>query len=60
MASSDNLFGLDQIEVNKKIFDTTRIFEEIHKEMLLMLPVVNFFVKVCVSAPIVVINELLT
>ena len=45
MASSDNLFGLDQIEVNKKFFDTTRIFEEIHKEMLLMLPVVNFFCK---------------
>ena len=33
MASSNNLFGLEQIEVDNKNFDTTRIFEEIHKEI---------------------------
>ena len=33
MASSDNLFGLEQIEVDNKNFDTTRIFEEIYKEI---------------------------
>ena len=33
MASSNNLFGLKQIEVDNKNFDTTRIFEEIHKEI---------------------------
>ena len=33
MASSDNLFGLEQIEVDNKNFDTTGIFEEIHKEI---------------------------
>ena len=31
--SSDNLFGLEQIEVDNKNFDTTRIFEVIHKEI---------------------------
>ena len=33
MASYNNLFGLGQIEVDNKNFDTTRIFEEIHKEI---------------------------
>ena len=33
MVSSNNLFGLEQIEVDNKNFDTTRIFEEIHKEV---------------------------
>ena len=33
MASSNNFFGLEQIEVDNKNFDTTRIFEEIHKEI---------------------------
>ena len=33
MASRNNLFGLEQIEVNNKNFDTTQIFEEIHKEI---------------------------
>ena len=33
MGSSNNLFGLEQIEVDNKNFDTTRIFEEIHKEI---------------------------
>ena len=33
MVSSNNLFGLEQIEVDNKNFDTTRIFEEIHKEI---------------------------
>ena len=31
--SSNNLFGLEQIEVANKNFDTTRIFEEVHKEI---------------------------
>ena len=33
MTLSDNLFGLEQIEVDNKNFDTTLIFEEIHKEI---------------------------
>ena len=33
MASSDNLFRLEQKKVDNKKFDTTRIFEEIHKEI---------------------------
>ena len=33
MASNNNFFGLEQIEVDNKNFDTTRIFEEIHKEI---------------------------
>ena len=33
MASNNNLFGLAQIEVNNTNVDTTRIFEEIHKEI---------------------------
>ena len=33
MASSDNLFSLEQTEVDNKNFDTTRIFEEIYKEI---------------------------
>ena len=33
MASRNNLFGLEQIEVDNKNFDTTQIFEEIHKEI---------------------------
>ena len=33
MASRDNLFSLEQTEVDNKNFDTTRIFEEIYKEI---------------------------
>ena len=33
MASGDNLFGVKQIEIDNKNFDTTRIFEEIYKEI---------------------------
>ena len=33
MASGDDLFGVKQIEIDNKNFDTTRIFEEIHKEI---------------------------
>ena len=32
MASNDNLFGLEQIEVDNTNVDTTRIFRKIHKE----------------------------
>ena len=32
MASNDNLFGLEQTEVDNTNVDTTRIFEKIHKE----------------------------
>ena len=32
MASSSNLFELEQREVDNTSVDTTRIFEEIHKE----------------------------
>ena len=33
MASRNNPFGLEQTEVDNKNFHTTRIFEEIHKEI---------------------------
>ena len=33
MASSDNLFDLEQTEVDNTSVDITRIFEEIHKEV---------------------------
>ena len=33
MASGNNLFGLEQLEVDNTIVNATRIFEEIHKEI---------------------------
>ena len=33
MASGNNLFGLEQLEVDNTIVNATQIFEEIHKEI---------------------------